>query len=601
MPTVDLQGLDWEDKFFPNLGGGINIADDSEQLQDTEVIAADNMHIVDNILQRDSGYQTYLGLVIGKPRLVHKHVQTDGTIQTFLFTNLRMYENLSDFWHLVSNGTATTLTANASDGETAITVASIAGFTNGEPIGITLDDGTQHRTTINGVPAGSTINLTDAFGGSGVVATSGNAVVESIILAGTDVEHVVAVTVPWDDSVVFTNGVDTTKRFVSSTSIVGALPNLPSSGDTICKSLVVFDSSIFLINTVEGGTNFPYRTRWCDKADVTEWVTGDAGAIDMLDANHDLVTGVLLGPYLYIYRTKSIVRITAVNTATKRFDFTQTIDNEGIFSVYGVISLGDQHFVWGTRDFYVYTGGFDLIPVSRVIKKRIFGTTSQFDSTKASKAFMLHVEDLDEIFCFYPSTAGTDCDKMLRAHIGEITNDFREVFITKWTERTLANEVLGFGEAQTGGSVAWSGLIGSWIDQTWAWDSAVITLSAPNIILCGADVLQCYAYDFLSTTDDGTAITGTVVTKDFGHPVRMITTDFITFKASGDALKVSYSTDQGVSWTLLETITPGGNAVKNSIFRQIHTRTIRFKFESVNTFKLYWWNIRFQLDEEEVV
>ena len=58
MPTVDVKVLDWEDKFFPNFGGGINIADDSVQLQDTDVIAGYNMHIVDNILHRDAAYQT---------------------------------------------------------------------------------------------------------------------------------------------------------------------------------------------------------------------------------------------------------------------------------------------------------------------------------------------------------------------------------------------------------------------------------------------------------------------------------------------------------------------------------------------------------------
>lgn len=55
----------------------------------------------------------------------------------------------------------TTLTANAASGATALTVASIAGFSDNDEIEITLDSGTKQRTTINGAPAGVTINIDD--------------------------------------------------------------------------------------------------------------------------------------------------------------------------------------------------------------------------------------------------------------------------------------------------------------------------------------------------------------------------------------------------------------------------------------------------------
>lgn len=54
----------------------------------------------------------------------------------------------------------TTLSASAITAATTITVDSITGFSNGDNIGIVVDDGTTHWTTINGVPAGSSIVLT---------------------------------------------------------------------------------------------------------------------------------------------------------------------------------------------------------------------------------------------------------------------------------------------------------------------------------------------------------------------------------------------------------------------------------------------------------
>ena len=76
--------------------------------------------------------------------------------------------------------TGTTLTANGSGGNTTITVASITGIASGDIIGIKLDTGLYHFTTVNGAPAGSTVTLTAALPGSGVVATSGNAVVANL-------------------------------------------------------------------------------------------------------------------------------------------------------------------------------------------------------------------------------------------------------------------------------------------------------------------------------------------------------------------------------------------------------------------------------------
>lgn len=76
--------------------------------------------------------------------------------------------------------TETTLTANGSGGDTAITVNSIAGIASGDVIGVKLNTGLYHFTTVNGAPTGSTVTLTAALPGSGVAANSGNSVVANL-------------------------------------------------------------------------------------------------------------------------------------------------------------------------------------------------------------------------------------------------------------------------------------------------------------------------------------------------------------------------------------------------------------------------------------
>jgi hypothetical protein len=66
----------------------------------------------------------------------------------------------SDYACLASEYTKTELSAAVTASGTTYTVDSITGFTNGDYIGLELDDGSIHWTTINGVPAGSSIVVT---------------------------------------------------------------------------------------------------------------------------------------------------------------------------------------------------------------------------------------------------------------------------------------------------------------------------------------------------------------------------------------------------------------------------------------------------------
>jgi hypothetical protein len=67
----------------------------------------------------------------------------------------------------------TSLTANAANGASTLTVASVTGMTSGDFVGVKLNTGTIHWTTINGTPSFPTITLTAVTTGA---AASGNPV-----------------------------------------------------------------------------------------------------------------------------------------------------------------------------------------------------------------------------------------------------------------------------------------------------------------------------------------------------------------------------------------------------------------------------------------
>lgn len=59
----------------------------------------------------------------------------------------------------------TTVTAAYSPGTTVFAVASTQGFTDGDPVGVMMNNGEFFRSTLNGPPGGSTLTFTDPLPG----------------------------------------------------------------------------------------------------------------------------------------------------------------------------------------------------------------------------------------------------------------------------------------------------------------------------------------------------------------------------------------------------------------------------------------------------
>ncbi|KKK68157.1 hypothetical protein LCGC14_2946880, partial [marine sediment metagenome] len=305
------------------------------------------------------------------------------------------------------------------------------------------------------------------------------------------------------DFLVFTNGVDIVKRY-NGTDVVN-LSNLPSSGNTICKALGLLENHLLLFHTIEGGTTLPQRVRRSDTGDPAEWVTGNAGFDDLLDSEDFIVTAEPFGPYVIIYRERSINRMSFVGTSDRLFNFETTITGEGVISLDSVINLGDIHIIFGNTNFYEYTGGFSLRPVGDELFDLVFGQSGELNPSNKNRSLSIYVEELDEAWFFYPTGQSDSPDRVVRYNVSK----------RSWVIKRLTDKIVGFGFYQKDASLTWNDLEGSWIEQTFAWNSKQLLANAPTIQFCGESPLQVYEYDFVSVTDDGTDITYSLETKDF--------------------------------------------------------------------------------------
>jgi hypothetical protein len=91
------------------------------------------------------------------------------TASLFLVKDQGSYTMSSTGDHITDSWSSTQLSTAAVSTDTTIEVDSITGISDGDYIGIILDDNTAHWTTVNGAPSGTTVTLTDAITGAAAI------------------------------------------------------------------------------------------------------------------------------------------------------------------------------------------------------------------------------------------------------------------------------------------------------------------------------------------------------------------------------------------------------------------------------------------------
>lgn len=105
---------------------------------------------------------------------LHLWCKTEGVL--FLTAYQQKYDissSSTDHHALASDVVQTTLSAAEASGQTVISLTSTSGIASGDRIGVELDDGTMHWTTVNGAPTATEVTLTVALTGA---ASSGSTV-----------------------------------------------------------------------------------------------------------------------------------------------------------------------------------------------------------------------------------------------------------------------------------------------------------------------------------------------------------------------------------------------------------------------------------------
>lgn len=562
---------DWGYEFLDFLDRGVDLSSKPRSLADGAVLKAENVRFFRNAAVVTLGYKSFSNVVEGTPRASYQLFLKNGSSFLTLITNTRFYvwNSNSNEWDYVSNGNETTLNDDHSATDTNLTVVDSSGFSVSDIIGVRLNDGSQHRTTISAIPDGTHITLADGLPDD---SDSGNALVEATVLTGDDDTQPSVTTWAATDKMYFTNYSDPPKSF--NGTVTADVSGLPAGFKA--KMVTVHINHLLFFHTEENGTAFPQRERWSDVGSDSTWNVG-VNYVDHYDNEAHITAVESLGVYLMIYKERGIIRQEFVGDVLNEWDWVTVIDGEGAVSQDSVLNLGDEHVFWGSANVYRYRGGFDLEAIGDAIFDGVLSASDgDINPDKKQRIFGVYIEEFDEAWFFYP-TAGKDWPNRM-ARLRPI-ND-------AWSFRTFPVDIAGFGFFTGRTGVTWNTAVGTWAAATGPWVGTALQAGAPTVLLCDADNDKVYEFDFFASDDDGAAISYELITKDWFESAQEIRFDRYDFRCRGSNILVEASFDGGENYKTLGTVSPGTVIQRQRIYQQNVGRSVRFRFTGSSGFRL---------------
>ena len=380
------------------------------------------------------------------------------------------------------------------------------------------------------------------------------------------------------DGVIFTNGTSDGLH-----ALVGAGPPVQVVGPQQCRAVATLGAFAFQLAPTIGGTFYPHRVKWSDAGTYDTWTGGLSGYEELYSAPGYCRGAVPLGSALIVYKDESIVVGQYVG-GLRVWAFDQRA-NIGCKAINTVQDVGNRHlFLGDNANVYAYDGTYsEPMPVSDAIRNDLMG---RVDPANIHRSFAVVHRDKHAYLLFpYTTTSST---------VGSDT-----YYEYNYKEGTWArnNRTLNFsaaGALKTASSIT----IDTWMtsDMTYTLDDFA---SDPALTIdsfggaAGSDFYvvgkggtpAVYDLDYSNVS----TVSGAKATCDFQTPDFAPTGDYegryarwvlLEFEAQGTGTaEVSYSTDEGQAWTVLDASVAIANAWNlYRVYPHFSSRKVRFRF-----------------------
>lgn len=593
---------EWQYRRIDEFTGGLNAQTRSDVLEDNEIVSVSNLIPRTNSLSLPKGYNSMTvpfstGLVSDikeNVKLLYALQIAAGSTTLLTFTDLAVYSYDGANWIQLKTADSE---VNTFDHTGELLLDAGHTLSNGDTLKLvtsgTLPAGLSSSVVYYVVNINATVDFQIALtsGGSAITFSDNGSGTHTYIptFNGITTLPLKADTYTPSDAVIWTNGIDPVQIYEASTNEVRPLSGLTSGAPkgvsaavTTCREVAVWDTRIFLFYTTEDGVDLPQQIRWSDVGNIEDFTgtgTSDAGFERLSDKEDGILSAIILAEDLIIYRDNSIVRGSVVGTSVRTFDFDEVISSEGAFGPNAVTSTLDGHVFVGNNNIYAYRGGQSLDPIGDKIYPLVFGSSGLLDFSKSTFVVAKHLTSLRQLwFCLW---VGTTVDGNGDFTAYKTTTLVFDLEKSSWGIRLFGSDSVDIRietilESAISSDPLWSDLDFAWEDAgNITWSSQAFSPSFPNILMGTTN--QILNQDHVEGDDDSIAIPFNFETKDFITGARPARFEYVDIETDGGAAEVSYSTDRGVSYTVIGNTTIQTSPKISRIFFTTVTKQIRFK------------------------
>lgn len=385
---------------------------------------------------------------------------------------------------------------------------------------------------------------------------------------------------------VFTNGSNNIRKVNSGVDAdLGGSP--PKA-----KFVLDFGGYLLLGNVTDSGTNYFLRVQWSDTGNAEAWTGGNSGSQDLLEDNLAITGMHVFGNYVAVHK-ESAIWLGQLVTSADTFIFSRKETGSGTIAHKSIQNLPSGEQIFLSRDgIRIFNGVTSSLIDSPIIDELRDSMSPQY----AYLAESVLVKDLDEYWVAVPIGNDTYLETIYKYNYrtGQVYRDDR------------AN-LTALGLSRRTDQASWDSDSETWDSDTTRWDS-VTDLALHRQVVFG-DVDGNASMRTSSANDVSTAIDSFWDSKDFtildvdpSKPIgTLIRWDKIEMWAKGDSLTAYYSTDSGMTWNLISSLTlssdyPSDDDPDFLYFDKLSSK-MRFRFRNSTasqswTMKQFWISVK---------
>jgi hypothetical protein len=361
---------------------------------------------------------------------------------------------------------------------------------------------------------------------------------------------------------VFTNYNDAVKKYDTSGNIAD-LGGSPPKAKCVCDA----NGYLLLGNLKDGANLYPEDVAWCDTDDPENWTIGvgsNAGGATLQDGFE--ITGIVrLGNIWVVGKSDSIW--TGYLTGDDRvFQFESVERRLGFISGQTMCVIPGGTLIGLSRSGIITFNGVR----AQLVAPGIFDDIHE--QANPQRIHLAHAEvvaELNEYWCFIPVN-----DDLYPCRL------YRYNYITGQVYKDKVTSITASGLRSNLDQTTYDDVVGHFDDQNIIYDQIVISSLFPRFIVGDKDG-KCYHFDYATENEGGVAIEAYWTSKDLiPFPGYYAHWSEFYFEGLGDEVDVYYSTDEGVTWTFMETLTLTASMASYPIYCDILSEKIRLKFEN---------------------